>query len=211
MCKYSGLGSVCTADAGFIRGFTTAGKDLILQKHNELRSKVASGNEAGQPAATNMRRLVWNDELEAVAQRWADQCTFGHDSSRNKVDGTYVGQNAYISMSSQTTTQQAIMSGMDAAAQAWYDEVTDPGFNSANIDPYVFSSGTGHYTQVVWAETTELGCGWSYYKEGGWQRSLVVCNYAKGGNMQGGTMYEAGTTCANCPAGTTCDADNLCA
>ena len=27
-----------------------------------------------------MRALVWNNELEAVAQRWADQCTFGHDS-----------------------------------------------------------------------------------------------------------------------------------
>ena len=27
-----------------------------------------------------MRALVWNSELEAVAQRWADQCTFGHDS-----------------------------------------------------------------------------------------------------------------------------------
>merc|ERR1712080_334827 len=70
MCKYTGIGSVCTADPNHITGFTTAGKDLILQKHNELRSKVASGNEAGQPAATNMRRLVWNQELETVAQRW---------------------------------------------------------------------------------------------------------------------------------------------
>ena len=30
--------------------------------------------------AADMRALVWNSELEAVAQRWADQCTFGHDS-----------------------------------------------------------------------------------------------------------------------------------
>ena len=30
--------------------------------------------------ASDMRALVWNNELEAVAQRWADQCTFGHDS-----------------------------------------------------------------------------------------------------------------------------------
>ena len=41
--------------------------------------------------ASNMRKLVWNSELEAVAQRWADQCTFGHDSTRDKLDGTSVG------------------------------------------------------------------------------------------------------------------------
>merc|ERR1712080_54462 len=211
MCKYTGIGSVCTADPNHITGFTTAGKDLILQKHNELRSKVASGNEAGQPAATNMRRLVWNQELETVAQRWADQCTFGHDDSRNKIDGTYVGQNAYIAYNSRASTQEALMAAMDGAVQAWYDEVTNPGFSAENIDPYAFSSGTGHYTQVVWAETTELGCGWSYFKDGSWYKSLVVCNYAKGGNMIGASMYQTGTACSACPAGTSCDSDKLCA
>ena len=42
----------------------------------------------------------WNDELATVAQMWADQCTFGHDDERNKLDGTYVGQNAYLKGSS---------------------------------------------------------------------------------------------------------------
>ena len=28
--------------------------------------------------------------MEAIAQRWADQCTFGHDIARNKIDGTSV-------------------------------------------------------------------------------------------------------------------------
>ena len=27
-----------------------------------------------------------------------------------------------------------------------------------------FDFGTGHYTQVVWADTEELGCGLVYYK-----------------------------------------------
>ena len=29
--------------------------------------------------AGNMRALRWNEELAIIAQRWADQCTWGHD------------------------------------------------------------------------------------------------------------------------------------
>ena len=42
--------------------------------------------------------------------------------------------------------------------------MTDPGFDSGTINPYQFNSGTGHYTQVVWAASEELGCGMVYYK-----------------------------------------------
>ena len=50
-------------------------KDAIVDKHNELRSKVANGQETrgvdgGQPKAANMRKLVWNDELAEIAQRY---------------------------------------------------------------------------------------------------------------------------------------------
>ena len=54
-----------------------ADKDAIVQKHNELRARVANGEETlgqpagtGQPKASNMRQLVWNDELAEVAQRY---------------------------------------------------------------------------------------------------------------------------------------------
>ena len=46
----------------------------IVDLHNKLRAWVASGNETGgmdgpQPAASNMRKLEWNNDLAAVAQR----------------------------------------------------------------------------------------------------------------------------------------------
>ena len=45
--------------------------------------------------------------------------------------------------------------------------------------------GTGHYTQVVWADTEELGCGMVYYQGDSFFETLIVCNYAKGGNFLG--------------------------
>lgn len=89
---------------------------------------------------------------------------FGHDTSREKLDGTSVGQNAYWGANSQEEDEAAIQGKQTNAAQNWYDEVTDPGFDSQTINPYTFNSGTGHYTQVVWAKTEELGCGMVYYK-----------------------------------------------
>eukprot|EP00746_Dinoflagellata_sp_MGD_P112146 gnl/MRDRNA2_/MRDRNA2_49101_c0_seq1.p1 gnl/MRDRNA2_/MRDRNA2_49101_c0~~gnl/MRDRNA2_/MRDRNA2_49101_c0_seq1.p1 ORF type:complete len:136 (-),score=15.66 gnl/MRDRNA2_/MRDRNA2_49101_c0_seq1:64-471(-) len=55
----------------------------------------------------------------------------------------------------------------------WYDEIklTSGGRVSS------FSSGTGHYTQVVWKETTDLGCAVC--------GRLLNCQYGIGGNMGG--------------------------
>ena len=87
--------------------------------------RVAKGEEAGQPGAANMRKLVWNNELEAVAQRWADQCNFGHDSVRDKLDGTRVGQNAYWGASSvqQSEAQVQEAANLNKATQAWSGQI----------------------------------------------------------------------------------------
>ena len=52
-----------------------------------------------------------------------------------------------------------------------------------------FSYGAGHYTQVVWAESEELGCGMVYYKGSSFWETLVVCNYAVAGNLQGNPYH----------------------
>jgi len=208
MCLHSGPSSECAAKT-ILRGMTQEGKDAILAKHNDLRRRVARGEESGQPAAGDMRELVWDSELEEIAQRWADQCTFAHDPIHGKLDGTAVGQNLYIGGSSVQTDQAGLTSTAPVPAQAWYDEVTDPGFSSGDIDPFVFSYGAGHYTQVVWASTSSVGCANVYYFDGSFYQNLVVCNYAVAGNLQGGTMYTQGTACTSCPSGTSCVA-SLC-
>lgn len=53
-----------------------------MQEHNRLRQLVATGRYPGQPGAENMREIVWDDELAARAQQWADNCQFRHDPHR---------------------------------------------------------------------------------------------------------------------------------
>ena len=48
-----------------------------------------------------------------------------------------------------------------------------------------FSPGANHYTLMVWADTEELGCGMVYYRGDLYYETLLVCNYAKGGNIAG--------------------------
>merc|ERR1712190_573524 len=59
------------------------------------------------------------------------------------------------------------------AVDMWYREIdhTNGGLTNA------YSSATGHYTQVVWRETSRLGCGI--------QGTLLVCQYGTTGNMRG--------------------------
>ena len=58
----------------------------------------------------------------------------------------------------------------------------DPGYNF-NGDG--FSSGTGHFTQVVWKESTTLGIGRAEVSEGKRKCAYIVGRYKPAGNMMG--------------------------
>ncbi|GAB6028799.1 hypothetical protein CHUAL_004611 [Chamberlinius hualienensis] len=192
MCKYVPKG--CPLGL-IVNTVSAADQTACLKTHNDLRRKVANGQQTGQPSASNMRELKWNSELATIAQRWADQCTFGHDANRNTASYWWVGQNAALVSSSADNNRVANFS---QAITLWFNEVTNPGFNPNNIDPYVFNSGTGHYTQVSWGDTDRIGCAYAYYKEGSWYRKLYICNYGLGGNIQGTAMYKKGTAASAC-------------
>ena len=48
-----------------------------------------------------------------------------------------------------------------------------------------FSSGTGHFTQVVWKDSDTLGIGKATSKKGSMTCTYVVGRYKKAGNFQG--------------------------
>jgi len=104
--------------------FSKDEKFQLVDVHNKFRAKVAQGKESRgspgpQPPASDMMEMTWDEELAAIAQRWADQCRFGHDENRN-VARFRVGQNVYQSFGSPgVANSQMIVGGLDG----WYGEV----------------------------------------------------------------------------------------
>ena len=61
-------------------------------------------------------------------------------------------------------------------------------------------SGTGHYTQMVWASTYKIGCGYAAYRKRNFVKKFIVCNYGDAGNLLNAPMYQVGRPCSKCPA-----------
>lgn len=72
-----------------------------------------------------------------------------------------------------------------------------------------FAFETGHYSQMIWAETNRVGCGYtSYLSNTSFTRpvetNLYVCNYGPAGNFLELPSYKIGSPCSQCPAKTVC-------
>lgn len=164
-------------------GITTEERSIILQEHNRLRQLVATGRYPGQPGAENMREIIWDDELAARAQKWADNCQFRHDPHRT-INRFTMGQNLAIIWS--TAPLDADDGDFPSRIQSWFNEVQKYSFGDA------WSPKTGHYSQLVWGETSLVGCGYAEYKDASKYNKLYVCNYGPGGNVVGYNPYEVG-------------------
>jgi uncharacterized protein YkwD len=121
--------------------------------------------------------LAWSDELAAVAQAWADElarqgCAFEH--SRTKYGENLAGGTAGVL-------------DAEATVEMWYREVDQYDFAKGG-----FSMETGHFTQVVWKSTTQVGCG--VVTCGG--MDIIVCNYAPAGNYE--RQYKANVLPEGC-------------
>lgn len=215
MCRFED-GAQSSCGTVISRGITTkADKEEIVNKHNQLRAKIANGKEqkgvdGSQPKAANMRQMVWNDQLAEVAQRWADQCKpTPHDKNRRTDEFSYVGQNYAWKSSSNPKRQKYLLKGM---VKMWYNEVKDVFLEE--VKHFVSTTPvTGHYTQVAWAKTYEVGCGFisSVKRNGRNVESVLICNYGPGGNALNAPQYTIGQPGSECPFGTKKTIDGLCA
>jgi hypothetical protein len=127
----------------------------FLDAHNRVRAK-----HCAPP-------LTWSAELAQVAQAWAthlrdSNCAFEHSNNAKYGENLAGG------------TVNAL--DPEATVAMWYDEVKIYKFPSGG-----FSMNTGHFTQLVWTDTREVGCGHAECKG----MDLIVCNYDPPGNWEG--------------------------
>ncbi len=76
------------------------------------------------------------------------------------------------------------------ATDAWANEESD--YNWAKAD---FSERTGHFTQLVWQNTTRVGCGAAHCNGQGENAAFgwfMVCEYDPPGNVIGQFQYNVG-------------------
>ncbi|CAG9859098.1 unnamed protein product [Phyllotreta striolata] len=181
-------------------------RQYMLDIHNYLRNKVAMGRETrgSQPTAANMNALSYNKELEFMAQCWINEChkesILVHDKCRRTAEFSWVGQNlAYVG--STDPSQLDKLSMIKKMILGWYDEVAE--FSSSWVNKHEERDAMiGHYTQLVWADTKEIGCAMSYFAHHDgtykWYNLKLACNYGPGGNYLGQPVYKIGKTGSKC-------------
>lgn len=132
----------------------------FLEAHNAARAK-----NCAPP-------LTWSPKIAQVAQAWANHleakgCVFGH--SGNEKYGENLGAGSIGALDPRSTVDM------------WYDEIKLYKFPDGG-----FSMRTGHFTQLVWQDTRQVGCGHVQCKG----NDIFVCNYDPPGNWEGQYRQE---------------------
>jgi Cysteine-rich secretory protein family/LysM domain len=135
----------------------------ILAAHNSYRSQVGVPN------------LQWSNSLASSAQQWANQLAATHTFKHSGRGG----ENIWMGTAGHYSRTQMVGS--------WGDEKRY--FVPNGTFPNVSSTGNwadvGHYTQVVWRNTTEVGC--AIASDG--NNEYLVCQYNPAGNFMGQKVY----------------------
>lgn len=103
----------------------------------------------------NASPLSWNDTLASYAANHASGCVFQHTK------GPY-GENLAAG------TDQSV----EAAIDSWGSERASYSFADGG-----FSMSTGHFTQLVWKDTTSVGCGRVYCNRLGTPGWFLMCEF----------------------------------
>ncbi|CAK8712327.1 Putative conserved protein YkwD, contains CAP (CSP/antigen 5/PR1) domain [Candidatus Electronema halotolerans] len=141
----------------------------LTAEHNRWRAEV------GSPP------LRWSAKLAGIAQGWADHLK--NDSCGMYHSGNGYGENIYQATAIMWSDGRRDFSPKTAkdVVGAWGSEIKD--YNYANNS---CSGVCGHYTQLVWKTTKEVGCAMSVCGDNG---QIWVCSYSPPGNVVGQRPY----------------------
>jgi uncharacterized protein YkwD len=141
----------------------------MVDRHNYWRAKLGIG------------KVRWSEELARYAQEWADELEKrGCDDLEHRPrSGKFIqkyGENLYMSGGMENKPADVVDNW--ASEQKCYDHNKQECKNACGI--------CGHYTQIIWENTTEIGC--AMVRCGNVE--IWVCNYNPPGNYIGEKPYK---------------------
>ena len=138
----------------------------ILAVHNQERALVG------------VSPLTWSDELAAGAQAWADHIATTGEFAHSQCSDCY-GENLGARSHSAVIPMGQMLAN-------WVSEKNN--YDGGPFDPTTQTNSSNvyaHYTQMVWNNTTEVGCA----ADSGGGVDYMVCRYTPPGNVIGQTPY----------------------
>ncbi len=140
---------------------------VMLAEHNEARDEVGVGP------------MALDDDLSRQALAYAEELArtgrFEHSASASRPNQ---GENLWAGTEGAFT--------YEVMADGW---ISEKQYYIHDRFPYVSNTGdwtdVGHYTQIIWANSTALGCGVAT----GSGRDYLVCRYSPPGNVSGQFAY----------------------
>lgn len=148
-------------------GLTPAEADEALRFHNESRKELG------------VEPLTWSATLASFAQAWADQlaasgCKPAHRPRHGEWKQQY-GENIFWGNGKPYVALDA--------SKSWQSEKKDYTYGPIAENTWY---ATGHYTQMVWRNTQQVGIGKATCANGA---VIIVANYYPAGNVMGQKPY----------------------
>ena len=134
-----------------------------------IQAALAAHNEARR--IVGVPPLAWSEALACGAQAWGEHLaniggrTLAHSAPEQR---DHAGENLWMGSKARYSLQQMIGS--------WADERRF--YNGAPIGNSNFQA-VGHYTQMIWRQTTKVGC----EIVGSRATDILVCRYSPAGNI----------------------------
>lgn len=160
--RYVGTGSLPTVPSIDDPGFQAD----ALAAHNVERRLV------GVPA------LVWSTKLAEEALAWAEE--LAKKGAMQHAPQRAHGENLWTNTANRRTVGSMV--GGWSIEKNYYI----PGGLHPNVSKTKDWHAVGHYTQMVWSTTTQLGCAVARANN----RDFLVCRYAPIGNWVGQAAYD---------------------
>jgi len=152
----------------------------VINTHNDFRKQH------------NLTPLTWSQNLAEYAQQWVDHlaqtknCAMQHrpdneTSAFQQVNGENLFWSSALEYEDGTNEVETITA--KDIIETWASEED---FYNYETNTCMEDADCGHYTQIVWQETKEVGCALAVCED---KSQIWACNYSPRGNYLGERPY----------------------